>query len=97
MKGEKMRNLKKSMFLVMALAVLVAFSGPALAGVDKININKADAETLTQLKKIGPTIASRIVEYREKISPFKTPEEIMQVKGIGQKTYDLNKDRIIVE
>ncbi len=92
-----MRNLKKSMFLVMALAVLVAFSGPALAGAGKININKADAETLTQLNKIGPVIAARIVEYRVKNGPFKSPEDIMNVKGIGEKTYEGIKNQIVVK
>ncbi len=92
-----MRNLRKSVFLVMALVFLVAFCGPALAGGDKININKADAEALTQLKKIGPTISARIVEYRVKNGPFKSPEDIMNVKGVGQKTYDGIKDQIVVK
>ncbi len=91
-----MRNLRKSVFLVMAFVALVAFSGTALAA-DKININKADAEALQQLKKIGPTIASRIVEYRVKNGPFKSPEDIMNVKGIGQKTYDGIKNQIVVK
>ncbi len=93
-----MRNIRKFCLVGIALVVLVAFCGPALAGdAAKININKADAEALTQLKKIGPTISARIVEYRVKNGPFKSPEDIMNVKGIGQKTYDGFKDQIVVK
>ncbi|MBN1932769.1 MAG: helix-hairpin-helix domain-containing protein [Desulfobacterales bacterium] len=63
----------------------------------KLNINTASVEELTQLNRIGPKYAQGIVEYREKNGPFKQPEEIMQVPGIGSKIYELNKDRIIVE
>jgi len=64
---------------------------------EKININKASATELTQLKRIGPKLSQRIVEYREKHGPFQWPGDIMQVKGIGPKTFDLNKDRITTE
>jgi len=63
----------------------------------KININKAQVTELTQLKRIGPKIGKRIVEYRENYGPFVLPEDIMKVKGIGPKTFKLNKDRITVE
>jgi competence protein ComEA len=64
---------------------------------EKININKASAVTLRQLKRIGPKLSERIVEYREKNGPFERPEDIMQVRGIGPKTFELNKDRITTE
>jgi len=35
--------------------------------------------------------------YREKYGPFKTPEDLMQVSGIGQKTFEKNRETIIVE
>ena len=63
----------------------------------KININEASVAELTQLKRIGPKIGKRIVEYRENHGPFVQPEDIMNVKGIGPKTFKLNKDRITVE
>jgi len=50
-----------------------------------------------QLKGIGPKYAARIIEYREKHGPFKTPEGLMQVSGIGQKTFEKNQEIIIVE
>jgi competence protein ComEA len=42
-------------------------------------------------------IASLLIEYREKNGPFETPEEIINVSGIGPKTFELNKDRIVVD
>ena len=64
---------------------------------DKININKASIEELSTLTNIGATYAERIVQYREKNGPFKSLEDLMKVKGIGTKTFELNKDRISVE
>ena len=78
---------------VMMALVSVSFAQEA----EKTNINKASAVELTQLKRIGPKLSERIVEYREKHGPFERPENIMQVRGIGPKTFELNKDRITTE
>jgi competence protein ComEA len=64
---------------------------------DKVNINTASVSELTQLQKVGPKIAERIVEFRTANGPFKKPEDIMQVKGVGASIFELNKDRMIVE
>ena len=61
-----------------------------------INVNTADAEILSTLKYVGPTITYRIVEYREKNGPCRTPEDIMNVKGVGEKTFDAIRDQIVV-
>jgi competence protein ComEA len=63
----------------------------------KININTAPADELEKLKQVGPNYAVRIIEYREKNGPFEKPEDIMNVKGIGPKTFELNKEQIVVE
>ena len=63
----------------------------------KININTASAQELTQLKGIGPSHAAKIVEYRQKNGPFKLPEDVVKVPGIGQKTFENNKDLILVK
>lgn len=104
-----MKNLKKITVLFAAVGIVFALAGPGFAGdiakkaettsveeAAKININTASAAELTQLKGIGTKYAERIVEYREK-SPFKNPEEITNVPGIGMKTYEQNKDSIVVE
>ncbi len=57
-------------------------------GVRKVNINKADIETLVKLPGIGPVKAKAIIDYREKIGKFKSLDEITKVKGIGKKTME---------
>jgi len=63
----------------------------------KININKATVDELCNLKRIGPSYAQRIVDYREQNGPFEKPEDIMKVRGIGMKTFEANKDMITCE
>lgn len=52
----------------------------------KININTATADELSQLSGIGPTIAQRIVDYREENGDFETIYDLMDVSGIGRET-----------
>ncbi len=63
----------------------------------KININTATVEELVQLDRVGPSYAEKIVTFRQENGPFKAPEEIMLVAGIGPKTFEINKDRIVVK
>lgn len=96
--------MKKTKKLV-ALCLVTALTFALLPGllqaeehaIQKININKASAEELTQLQGIGPEYAERIIQYREAHGPFDRPEGIMNVKGIGQTIWEANKDRIAVE
>jgi competence protein ComEA len=67
-----------------------------LASMQQVNINEADADTLATLKGIGKDRALKIIEYREQNGPFQTPEDIMKVKGIGQKIFEQNKDFITI-
>lgn len=63
----------------------------------KININTAAAAELETLPRIGPKVAQRIVEFRSQNGNFKKIEEIMKVKGIGEKLFNQIKDLITVE
>ena len=83
-------------FLIGIVGLIIALTVNA-AEVQKININTASAEELAQLKGIGPSHAAKIVAYREKNGPFKMPEDLVQVSGIGQKTFEANQEFIIVE
>jgi len=67
----------------------------ALAG--QVNVNTADAETISEsLQGVGLSKAQAIVEYRQKHGPFKSPEDLSLVKGIGDRTVELNRDDILV-
>ena len=89
---------KRMMVLFIALVMVMMFGGPSWAGdAGKINLNKATAAELSQLKGIGMKYAERIVEYRDKNGPFKNVEDLLNVQGIGPKTLEKNKDLIIVE
>jgi competence ComEA-like helix-hairpin-helix protein len=62
----------------------------------KIDINSADIDLLVTLKGVGPKTAEKIIEKREKLGGFNKIEDILQVSGIGQKTFDKFSDYIIV-
>lgn len=62
----------------------------------KININTASLDELCKLDRIGPKYAQRIIDHREQNGLFRSPLDIMKVKGIGRKTYESNKDIIDV-
>jgi competence protein ComEA len=103
--GLVMKHFKQLFVLVMAVTLVVAVVPGLLAGevekscddVAKININKASVDELQQLKYIGPEFAERIVQYRAEHGPFERAEDIMKVKGIGEKALEANQDIITVE
>lgn len=71
--------------LVASLVPMVAWSGP-------VNINSADAGTLArELDGVGPAKAQAIVEYRQKNGPFKSPEDLLKVQGIGERVLEQNR------
>ena len=74
----------------------VTKSNEIVASMEKININKADAKTLTTLKGIGKDRAVKIIEYREKNGLFEKIEDLMKVKGIGKKIFEQNKNILSV-
>ena len=62
----------------------------------KININSASLNQLDSLPGIGPAYAQRIIDYRSANGGFKSIEEIKNIKGIGDKTFDKFKDQITI-
>ena len=93
-----MRNRKNVLALFLVAAVALAFSSVLWAeDPGKININTASVEEIAKLEKIGPNYAERIVQYRKEHGPFEKPEDLMKVKGIGPKTFELNKKKISVD
>ncbi|MCQ4311812.1 helix-hairpin-helix domain-containing protein [Pseudomonas stutzeri] len=69
----------------------------AVAEAAAVNLNSADAETLTrELKGIGATKAKAIVEYREAHGPFSSVDELLEVKGIGAATLEKNRAKLSI-
>jgi competence protein ComEA len=79
----------------LAMAAAPAAAVGSAAGV--VNINTADATQLALLPRIGVKAAERIVEYRTQHGPFKKTADLMQVKGVGAKTFELLTPYIAVE
>ena len=76
----------------MLLAAPVAIADQAQAPAKpvpatQININTATADQLEGLPGVGPKMAARIVEYRQKNGGFKKPEDLMNIQGIGEKNF----------
>ena len=65
--------------------------------VEKVNINTADVETLETVPGIGPILAGRIVAYRAEHGDFHSPEDLLNVSGIGEKTLEAMKECITWE
>jgi competence protein ComEA len=82
------------LLLLGAILPAAAASSQPAAGSEKININTASADDLASLPGIGPSYAQRIVEYREKNGPFHKVEDLLNVRGIGEKTFERIRDRL---
>ena len=74
--------MKKLFFAIMLMMFL------ATAAWAKVNINTAGVAELEALPGIGQAKAEAIVKYREANGKFKTPEDLMQVKGVGEKVFE---------
>jgi len=71
--------------LIATLLPIGAWAGP-------VNVNTADASTLAkELDGIGPAKAEAIVEYRQKNGPFRAPEDLLKVQGIGERVLEQNR------
>lgn len=76
-------------------AMILGFAAVVLAG--PVNVNTADAETISaELQGVGISKAIAIVEYRQANGPFKTADDLTQVKGIGERTVEINRNNILV-
>ena len=93
-----MKSHKKILALLVIALFVISMVPMAMAAEEgKININTATVKQLVKLKKIGPKIAKRIIQYRKANGPFAKTADIVKVKGVGLKTYEANKDIITVK
>ena len=88
-----MNTLRKSLVLL-----LFALGTPLAVYADPVNINTADAATISaELQGIGMSKAQAIVEYRKTHGPFKSYEDLTLVKGIGARTVEINRANILLK
>lgn len=82
--------------MLQSLLLSLVLMGSAFAA-DKVNINTADAATIDRvLLNVGPAKAQAIVAHRKANCAFRSAEQLAMVKGIGLKTVEKNRDRIVL-
>ena len=82
-----------SLFLIVTLGTLSAAAGEK---VTKVDLNTASIEELVELPRIGPKVAARVIKYREQNGGFQDVDELLHVRGIGEKTMDKLRDLVTV-
>ena len=92
------RNAARSLPLAFALVSLLAGAATAVAADEAaapakkvVNINQASTDELARLPRVGPSLAGKIVAHRSQNGPFKRTEDLMEVKGVGEKMYAVLK------
>ena len=87
--------MRKSLYTIMALGLMTlsvasyaADAEPSSSSQQVVNINSADVAQLQLLPRVGEKAAQRIVDYRKEHGPFRKATDLMQVKGIGAKTFE---------
>jgi competence protein ComEA len=81
----EMIRIVKQLLATLVLLPVIAWAGP-------VDLNTADAATLArELKGIGPARAEAIIAWREANGPFKSPEDIVLVQGIGERVLEDNR------
>lgn len=85
-----MIRIAKQLLATLVLLPVIAWAGP-------VDLNTADAATLArELKGIGPARAEAIIAWREANGPFKAPEDIVLVQGIGERVLEDNRALLLV-
>lgn len=87
--------MKKSLHKL--VVTMIALGAPLLAVAGPVDVNSADAETISaELQGVGLSKATAIVEYRRANGPFKSVDDLIEVKGIGERTIEMNRDNILL-
>jgi competence protein ComEA len=95
--------MQKSLKLITLVLFAIAASIPVLAADapassrEVVNINTATQEQLMLLPRVGSTVAERIIEFREANGPFKKTTDILQVRGIGDASFELLRPYLVTD
>ena len=92
------KTLARAALVVLGTAFLLGAAAPGLAReeqISRVDLNSATAAELESLPGVGPSKAQAIIAHREE-APFKSPDELVEVKGIGEKLYAQLKDHVTV-
>ena len=81
--------------LLVAVVVGIAAEGDSSTGV--VNINTANSQQLQLLPRVGPALAERIITFRESNGPFKRVEELVAVRGIGEKSLEQLRPYVVTK
>ena len=85
---------RKSQLISIAATLLF----PAMVFAGPVNVNTATAEAISaELQGVGLSKAQAIVTYRKEHGPFRSADDLSQVKGIGSRTIEINRENIQVE
>ena len=90
-------NARKRNASLAGLAILLIAAAAAVASDGVVNINTAAESQLMLLPRVGPSLAKKIVEYRQANGEFKAADELVLVPGIGDRTYELMAPFITVK
>ena len=89
---------RKTCYWLVAVVVLaLAMSASVALGAGVVNINTASEAQLTLLPRVGPSLASRIIVFRKENDGFKKAEELILVRGIGEKTFEILEPFVTVK
>ncbi len=107
-RGNKIIGALLVVSLICAMAVFVieerayeatdkAFDTIVTDSENRVNLNTATLEELTELEGVGEVIAERIIEFRKETRPFETVYDFKLVRGVGETLFENNKNQITVE
>ena len=82
----------RSKALLVAISLFFIFAGPVITSAQgKVNVNSATVEQLVEVPGVGESTANRIIEKRKELGSFKSLNDLLQVKGIGEKKLEKMK------
>jgi comEA protein len=86
-----------SVTCLLPISVFAAENPAAISAIETIHLNQATAEELQALPGVGPALSERIVLYRSEHGPFRSVDQLTEVKGVGQVKLAKFKERLTVD